>query len=241
MAAAPPPLPHKGARPPPRAQTSSWCPLPWRTAPRPGAHCSAAPQAVPTPPAPVLSAELTSGARGSAPRPGCPAGGADGLGGSHCALPSWTNGGAVLGGFEVPGSADLSVGSAASQGVGSLSPPQLPLGNASPGLVPSLCLLFYPVRSSVSCPFRRLSSSASIQQMLRAGRHMRMRVSTRSWEKRGRALLPHHLDPCRPGSLGWTPRPRLQRAAPPLSAFPTARSRGRWLHGPPSNTLTAVS
>lgn len=102
MAAAPPPLPHKGARPPPRAQTSSWCPLPWRTAPRPGAHCSAAPQAVPTPPAPVLSAELTSGARGSAPRPGCPAGGADGLGGSHCALPSWTNGGAVLGGFEVP-------------------------------------------------------------------------------------------------------------------------------------------
>lgn len=140
-----------------------------------------------------------------------------------------------------PGSADLSVGSAAPQGVGSLSPPQLPVGNSSPRLVPSLCLLFYPVRSSVSCPFRRLSSSASIQQMLRAGRHMRMRVSTRSWEKRGRALLPHHLDPCRPGSLGWTPRPRLQRAAPPLSAFPTARSRGRWLHGPPSNTLTAVS
>ena len=52
---------------------SLWCgvPLlsPWRTTPPPMAHCSLAPQAVPTQPAPVLSLGLTSRAESTVARP----------------------------------------------------------------------------------------------------------------------------------------------------------------------------
>ena len=50
--------------------------------------------------------------------------------------------------------------------MGSFSPSQLPLGNASPILIPFLSLfflLFYPLMSRVSCPFWRCKFFRSVQ------------------------------------------------------------------------------
>ena len=101
-------------------------------------------------PSPVLSLGLTSRASVSAPSShasvsgcGVQADGSDDLCGSHSALLFSVQVLSFSQGLEGPSdSADLSSVSA-SQQVGSLSHSQLPLGNASPILIPFLSLFFF--------------------------------------------------------------------------------------------------
>ena len=148
--------------------------LPWLSTPQPLAYHSPSQQCTspnplgclhPTNPSLLPQADLWSLSLSAQPPPstsvyGVCASGSDGLCMSHSAFWishlllcfSW-----LLG--VSSDSADLSVGSVASQGVGSLFPLQLPHWSVRPILLPflslSFFLLFYAILSRVSCPFWR--------------------------------------------------------------------------------------